>query len=863
MNAQEKSVEDTTIFILGSDTIRSYGNSPDSAALDSLLLTAADTLLNDSLPKDTNLVPLSDDGFDSEVTYNAKDSMIYDFENNKVRLYGDAVVKYQQIELKAAYIEYGFEDNKVNAFPTLDTANNPIGKPQFSDNGQAYEADTIRYDFDTKKGYIKGVYTNISDGHIYGQNVKKDTNDVLYIENAEFCPCEDKDALTRFRVNKIKVIPDDKVVTGPGYMKLGPIPTPLAFPFGLFPNSEKRAAGIVIPNYGESAELGFYLINGGYYTPLGEKADLKITGDIYSKGSYGFKGDVGYTSRYKHNGNFNLTYNVLKNGYKEFPPYSATNSLFVRWNHRQDAKKRPGTSFSASVNAGSSSTFTNTINASYNDYLSNTFRSSISYAKTLAPKLNMTINFSHTQNTQTRQFDVNLPDAALNLSRVYLPLGFLKGKNNAKSYWFEKIGLTYSANLTNRLSTTEEKLQLNNLAPLKTDFKNGMKHDARLQTSLKAFNFTINPQVSYTERWYLKTFGRSYDTSYVNNEKIDTLLGFQRVNNYQYSANVTTVLYGMFAYKRGPIKAIRHMITPSATLNYNPGFDTRITESFGPDGESITYSPYDGTVYGGPSPNESGGVALNLNNNLEMKVRDRKDTTGSGTKKVKLIDALTFSTSYDAFRDSLKWSSIRMSGRTTLFKVLNLNYSATLDPYNFNDSTGTSVDQSLWKARKQLVRMRNSTFALTYGFNPSNAKAKKREKPAKSAPLSQKLRYLLPDGIPISVNTSYNLNITKQYRTDLQRDTSLVTQSISLNGNLQLLRKIKIGYQTGYDFVQKEVIPTNLNLYWDLNCWEFRFTYVPNGFRKSYFFSINMKSTLLRDLKYEKRKNLSGNDQLF
>lgn len=788
-----------------------------------------------------------DESFKQEVIYSAVDSQKFDMSKKVVYLYGDGQIQYGDIELKADYIAFYFEKNEVFASGVKDTSNTIVGKPIFKEGGQEYGADTIRYNFKTKKGHIKKIGTSINDGHVTGAVVKKTPDDVMYIKDGEYCPCDDKDAKTRIHINKIKIIPDEKIVTGPWNLKIGKVPTPLAFFMGYFPNNQAESAGILIPSYGENASLGFFLLNGGWYQPINDKVDLQLTGDIYSKGSWGAKSIVRYKNMYKYNGNFNLTFNNLKNSLKELPDFNQQKTFFVRWTHSQDAKARPNTSFSANVNAGSSSSFTNNFNSNINDYVSNTFQSSIRYSKTWPGKpFNLNIGASHNQNTLNKSFNINLPDVGFNMSRVYIPLSFLKSeKNQSKTKWYEQIGFNYSLAASNRLAVQESELRADNLEYLSTQMKNGIRHTASLQTSLKAWHFTINPSARFTDRMYFQTIDKYYNNE-LQQAITDTVNGFVNAYDYGFNTNITTKLYGMFSYKRGPVKAIRHVMIPSFGLNYNPAFPNRQYGYFGENGTLTSFSPYDGAIYGAPSNNESGGFNINLQNNLEMKVKSKNEDGSEGSKKIKLIESLNFSSRYDMFKDSIKWNDIAVSGRTTLFKSLSLNYTGSFDPYDYNRETGSKINKSLYSSNGQLVRMMRSTVAASYRFNIGKGDGK-------------------ADGISkyvgLTANTNYNLNITRNYIN--QRDTLLKTQSLTVSGDLSIWGKVKLGYFTGYDFTQGEFTPTTFNLYVDLNCWEFKANFVPFGNRKSYGITLNMKSALLKDVKLERRRNLTDQNLLY
>lgn len=801
--------------------------------------------VSDSARVDSSTVKLPqefeiDSTFSDIVDYNAVDSLVFDYPNTTVYLYGNAVITYQSIELKADYVSFNFVTNNVIAAGRTDSAGKVVGKPVFTDNGQSFDADSIKYNFKSRKGIIKQVGTGIADGHVYGETVKKTEDNVMYIKNGEYCPCEDETAITRIRVNKLKVIPEKRVISGPWYLKIGKVPTPLGFFLGYFPNSKGKAAGILIPRYGESEQLGFFLLDGGWYQPLGDNADLQITGDIYTKGSYGLKSIFRYKDKYKYNGDLNVKYNVIKSGIVGLPNYTETKNTFIRWSHLQDPKARPNTTFNASVNIGSSAAFRNSINTNISDFLTNTFQSNIAYSKRWAGKpYNLSLSGSHSQNTQTKIFNLSLPNVTFNLSRVNLPLSFLKKETVSKDKWYENIGFNYTATASNRITANESALRLDSLNQLLASSRNGIKHTASVSTNLNAWYFIINPSVNFTDRMYFDRLDRSYDIAR-DQAVIDTIRSFNNVYDYSLNTRVTTKLYGMYRFKKGKVKAIRHVMIPSATLNYSPGFDRTVSGNFGDSASFITYDPYSIGIYGTSSAQEVGGLALNLQNNVEMKVNTKDDDGNASTKKVKLIDAFTLSSFYNVFKDSVRWSNVNTNFRTTLFQKINVTATAVFNPYQIDTATGQNINTSYFKSTGRLARMSNANLALGYNFN-----------------LADFWDQFNSKTITLSTNANLNYTYSSFYNTTSNAFVDNYTKSFTMSGDLKFLTRFSLGYFTGYDFVAKKITPTTLNLYVDLNCWEFRVNYIPSGTLKSIQFSLNMKSAILKDVKIERRRNLS------
>lgn len=815
----------STVFILC--TLKLFAQVADSSSTDTVKTSIYSQFEIDSTFKDV-------------VDYDSKDSLVFDYPASTVYLYGDAVVKYQDIELKAAYISFNFVTNNVIAAGVEDTSGTVVGKPVFTEKDQSFEADSIKYNFKSRKGIIKQVGTPIADGHVYGEVVKKTDTDVLYIKNGEYCPCEDENAKTRIRVNKIKVIPEKRVITGPWFLKVGKVPTPLGFFLGYFPNNKKESAGILIPRYGESAQLGFFLLDGGWYQPLGQNADLQITGDIYTKGSYGFKSIFRYKDRYRYSGNLDLKYNAIKNGFAGLPSSTVQKNTFIRWSHIQDPKARPNTTFNASVNIGSNSTFRNTINTDVNDFLTNTFQSNVAYSKRWAGKpYNLSLSANHSQNTQTRIFNLTLPQVTFNLQRVNLPLSFLKADNNPKEKWFENIGFNYTATASNRITANESALRLDSLNQLINSSRNGIQHRASLSTNLNAWYFIINPSINFTDRMYFDKLDRSFDVAR-DQAVIDTIAKFSNVYDYSLNTQVTTKLYGMYRFKRGKVKAIRHVIIPSATLNYTPAFDRRVSGFVGDSAQFITYDPYSNGIYGSSPFQESGGVMLQLQNNVEAKINSKDAEGNSTTKKVKLIDAFTIGSFYDVFRDSIRWSNINTNFRTSIAEKVNITASGIFDPYAA-DTNGRQINNSLLNNDGKLARLSNANVALGYRFALNEFWEKFNEKTFNFTANA-------------AFNYTYNNN---SFENGSFKSSS--TQSFTMNGDIKFLKRFSVGFFTGYDFVAKQTTTTTLNLYVDLNCWEFRLNYIPTGTLKSIQISLNMKSAILKDVKLERRRNLSAN----
>lgn len=781
--------------------------------------------------------------------------MRFDMDKQILYLFGEATINYLDMNLTANYLEYSFETREVFARGTYDSTGTLVGKPIFTDAQETYEALEIHYNVDTKRGLIREVVTEVVDGYVFGDRVKKDNDSIIYIENASYCPCDDPNALTSFKVGKLKIIQDDKIITGPGYLSIGGIPTPLAFPFGYFPNKKGEAAGIIIPTYGESPTLGFYLLNGGYYFPLGKKLDVQLLGDIYSKGSWGAKTIVRYKERYRYNGSINLSYNQLRFSDPEFPDFSLDKEFFIRWAHNQDAKANPNSNFRANVNAGSVTNFQNNFNANPNDYLSNTFQSNISYTR-LWKRSNLSVNLRHSQNSNSQIVSLTLPEMVYNVNRQY-PLKNIAKNNRKLQNWLKNtgianIGISGSISTKNQISVHDSLISLNNLKNLGPYFKNGARMNLSASTSLKVFKyFTLNPNFNLTERFYIQTIEKYYNPTNQLGET-DTIQALKMAHEHSLGVSLTTKIYTYYKYKGGA--TIRHVLTPNISFTYRPDFGTEITGAFGDTMQSLTYSPYDIGIYGKPSSAEQGNVGINLINNIEMKVLARKDTA-QVYKKIKLIDNLNIATTYNIFAEEFNWSLVTISGRTTLFNNLNINAGAYFDPYGYSDVGERLNNISYLENNGGLARLTTANLAVGTSFKPRKKQEYQSEEGTEEELdfVNSNPEQYVDFSVPFTLFVNYNLIANRYFING--KDTTAYTQSVTFNGDISLTKKWKIGFQSGYDFVQEDWTYTNISFYRDMNCWEARFTWVPFGFQRSYNFQINMKSALLRDLKLQRRRS--------
>lgn len=807
---------------------------------------STDSLLTDSVQVDTLISP---DAIEEPVTYLAQDSMRFDLRTQRVFLYGNAEVYYKDISLKSAQIEINIDSNIVIARGIYDTLGNYIGKPIFKEAEQEFNAHEIKYNFTTKKGLITDVITQEGDGYIHGQKIKKTATDVLYIKNGKYTTCNLEEPHYYLHASKLKIIPNDKIVTGPANMVVEDVPTPLAIPFGFFPNKKGSKSGIIVPEPGESTEYGFFLLNGGYYWALSNKVDMQFKGDFYSKGSWGSNYTLNYKKRYKYAGFFDGKYSIMKNSYPEFPDYTEKRDFFVKWQHNQDSKARPGSVFSANVNFGTSTNFTNNFNSSGNDYLNNSFNSSISYKKSwLGTPFNLSLNGYHSQNTIGKTVTIRLPEVGFSMSRVN---PFKRKITIGKRKFYENIGVSYNLNAKNELTTADTLLAINRYDELSKQMRNGAKHTVPLSTSIKLLKyFTLNPAVNYSETWYLQSIEQQWNNT-TNSLDVDTLSGFVRGNQYNFSANLTTKVYGLFQYKSKRIKALRHVLTPNVGFTYIPENKSGLKSYTDGAGNKVEYSTFQNGIYGTTHNEEAGLINMGLQNNLEMKVLSKKDTANP-IKKIKILDYLNFSTSYNIRADSLNWSNVAITGRTKLFNKININFSGSFDPYAL-DSNGSKINSFYYDKTGKLARLTSANLNVGINFNgKSNSKQEKTSEYA----TEEELDYILANKdayIDFDIPWNFGVNYSIRYSKPNFKSSENIIQTLNFTGDISVTKKWKVGATSGYDFEQKDFSYTSVDIYRDLHCWELRFNWIPFGIRQSYLLTIQVKSSVLQDLKLTRR----------
>lgn len=830
--------------------------------------------LGDSIPK-----PM----LEAIITYTAEDSIIPDFENQKMYMYKKGVINYQNIELKADYIMLDLAKKEVYAEGLPDSTGVIVGNPVFKEGNEEFESKTMRYNFETQKGIITDVKTAQGDGIVHSDLTKKISKEEFILEHGKYTTCDADHPHFYLRMTKAKVISNKKIITGPAYMVLEdfPIYFPM-IPFGYFPNSTTYTSGILIPTYGEEQARGFFLREGGYYWAANDNFDLALRGDIYSKGSWATKIHSNYKVRYRYNGNLDFSYNLNKYSEEPLPDAKTTKGFSLNWTHSQDAKANPNRTFSASVNLSTSSfdkenSYMNNAN-SIQTYLQTQKSSSISYSQKFENSpFNLSLNFRHSQNSRDTTISLSLPELTFNMSKVN-PFKVKERVGAVK--WYEKISFSYSGNIRNSISDVKEKEILKQ--SLVRDWQNGWKHS--IPISLPSFNLfkyiNLSPSFNYSERWYTKYINKRYDPNSellpprANNVAIDTVYAFRRNYDYSYSLSTSTNIYGMYVMRNpnSKIKAIRHKITPSASFSYTPDFGQ---EKFGfwgtyidGSGKQVYYNHFENAIFGSAGMGESGAISFSLNNNLEAKVLETNDTIASKDekqkfKKVKIID-VNMNASYNMIADSFKLSPIGLSARTTI-RGINVNMGANLDPYMV-DQKGNRYDEYVWNHRsgfKKLGRLTNAN--MSFGMNFESKKDKKEAEGDKDQ--SEDKDVLQKDepeyvdfNIPWSFRFDYSFYYNNPFRPDSNgRMKSTINQSLNFGGRLSLTDKWQMDMNTNFDIQAMKFSFTNINISRTLHCWTMSFSFVPFGDRKSYSFNLSASSSILRDLKINKQSSWRDN----
>lgn len=845
-----------------------------------------DSLKKDTIPKDTTKQEKkkSESALNDIVNYQATDSLIF-MGTNQAYLYGEGKVTYEKIELDANFIRMNMDSSMVYATGTPDSLGKLAGRPVFKQDQDQYESETMRYNFKTQKGYITNVVTQQGEGYVTGGQTKKMPNDEMYMTGCKYTTCDHHDH-PHFYLNltKAKVKPGKNIVTGPAYLVIEDVPLPLAVPFGFFPFSKTYSSGIIFPTFGDDSHKGFYLSNGGYYFALSDYMDLAVTGEIYSKGSWGLNAQSNYTKRYKYSGNFNLNYLVTILGDKGLPDYSKSKGFRVNWTHSQDQKVNPNMTFSSSVNFSTNSFDHNNFNSQYNpmQYTDNNKSSTINFSYNFPNSpFSLSSSFNINQNSRDTLLAVTFPDLNFNMTRIF---PFKRKNPVGKERWYEKISLSYSMQLRNELQAKEYEFFKKNLAK---DWRNGVKHNIPVSATFNLFKYlNITPSFNYNERWYTKKVDQQWDPL-ASAVRRDTTYGFNRVYDFNASMGLSTKLYGFFTplpqLFGTKVEKIRHVLTPNVSFSWAPDFGApgfgfwKTYEKIEKDGTKtpVIYSPYDGMLYGTAPRGKSGVVSFSLQNNLEMKVKSKKDSTGS--KVVSLIDNFTAGISYNMAADSFNWSNINTQLRIKLTKEFTLNLNGTFDTYMYGVN-GRGAPVRVNKLRiangKGLGRLSSASTSFSYTISDKTFQKKSKENTppptgddpnnnAEGTPPAQGKKKTSDDGyqpfsLPWSLSFNYSLGIGYDFQKFNPKSMEYkykLNQNLSVSGNINLTQNWSMNMSTSWDFDQSKLAFMNLGITRNLHCWSMSANIVPVGNWKSYNFSIAVNSSLLKDLKYDKRGN--------
>jgi lipopolysaccharide assembly outer membrane protein LptD (OstA) len=829
------------------------------------------------------------------VKYKAKDYVKINRKSQKILLYNNAQVNYEDLQINAGRIIIDYNKSEVYAYGITDTTDAYTQAPVFKQGKEEVKPDSIRFNFDTRKALIFGSRTEQGEIKVNSQIVKRENDSTYFMKEMLLTTSENlDDPEYYFRVRKAKFVPKKKIVAGLTNMYIYGVPTPLGLPFAYFPLTQERSSGFIIPTFGENNNRGYFLQNGGYYFAISDYIDLAVLGDYYTNGSYGLRGETNYAKRYRFRGNLSVRYENLINSERGFPDFSKSSVYNIRWSHAQDAKANPNSRFSASVNLGSSSYYQQSVNQlNTPSFLNNTLSSSVSYAKTFQgePQVNMSVTATHSQNTNTEQINMTLPTFQGSVGRIF-PFA---PKSGTKKGFFHNINLQYNARAENRIATTDSLFFKKEMFD---DALVGMQHSIPLSTNFKLFKYlSVSASADYNEVWTLNTIDRFYDeTGNDGAGEVVTkqLKGFDSFRTYGFSTSMGTTIYGKFNFvkegKEPNIEAIRHVMRPNISYNIQPSFekyyDTYAITADGLTQEEVDFSRFENSIFGAPGRIMTSAVGLSLNNTFEAKVRS-KDTTNTDAeaRKIMLLNNLNFNTSYNIAGDSLRFSPVRMSGGTQIFKnKLNINFNANLDPYAL-DNNNVRIDKFNIDNGGSLFRLTSANITANYAFsskdfnkkttgNPNsdfdntglrnggraddlfgesndftvnNTSEDEEQKDKKEVTL---YNYALPWNLRLAYAVTYN---------NAARQNEISSQSLMFSGNVELSPRWTVGVSSGYDFKNNGFTYTQLRFERDLLSWKLNFNWVPFSSRESWYFFIGIKSGMLSDIKWDKRREPDRN----
>ena len=866
-----------------------------------------DTSLRDSLYKDT--VRKSKSALEEPVSYSAKDSITFDYTNSRAHLFGGSQVNYQNLQLTADDISLSLDSSLVHASGRPDSTGAIQGKPLFKQGEDEYEPDRISYNFKTRKAFISNVYTQEGEGFMQSREGKRDSSGVMYVQNGKYTTCDAEHPHFYVSLTRAKMHPGKNVIFGPAYLVVEDVPLPLAIPYGFFPFSSSYKSGFIMPTYGDETTRGFYLRDGGYYFAINDKVDLKVLGEFYTKGSWGLSAQTNYKKRYRFGGNFYFSYQNTKEGEKNMPDYSVSKSFKLTWSHRQDAKANPTQSFSASVNFATSSYERNNLTSMYNpeSYTQSTRTSSVSYSKT-SSKVGLTLSgtFNLSQNMRDSSISVTLPTLSISQSR-FNP--FKRKKAAGKERWYEKIAMSYTGTLANSINTKEDKLFHSSLVK---DWRNGMRHQVPISASFSVLNYiNVTPSFTFTDRMYTHKVMQGWDTDRQAVQR-DTVYGFYNVYNYNMSISANTKLYGMYRpmpwFGGKKIAAIRHVFTPTVSFSYAPDFsqsrfgfyDSYVKTDANGNVSTVRYSPFSGMMYGTVGQGMTGSVTMDVANNIEMKVRTDKDSTGY--RKISLIDELGGSLSYNMAAKRRPWSDLNLRARIKLTKKYTYSMNAVFATYAYEKDENGRVyvgDHTEWSrgrfgrfqgtAQNISYSISNETFRKLFGkkhrtttsddeldeeldeeeetdptmqnVDPDRKKGKTGANQESNGDVDEDgyLKFSLPWSINIGYGVTIRENTQGRFNDKRMRYPYKLSHTLNFSGNIRISEGWNINFSSGYDFNMHKLSMTTASLSRDLHCFQMSCSMVISPYT-SYNFTFACKAGTLADaLKWKKQSSYSSN----
>ncbi len=876
------------------------------AVADSLFLASlsADTLATDTLAADT--AKKRKPGLDAPVAYECQDSLVYDAANGLAYLFGESSVDYLDMELDAAKITLSMDSSLVHAEGRRDTLGVLMGGPIYTQGSETYNSEKMSFNFKTKKGFITNVNTVQGANYLQSARSKRADDGTIYLEHAKYTTCDAENPHFYLKLSRGKMRPGKEVVSGPAHLVVADVPLPLAIPYGFFPFSKSYSSGFVMPSYGDETSRGFYLRDGGYYFALSDYMDLKVLGELYTKGSWGLSGEMNYRKRYRYNGNFYISYLRTVEGEKNMPDYSVTKSLKVQWTHTKDAKASPNSSFSARVNFASENYERSNLESMYNPlaYTQSTRASAVSFSRTFPDiGLNVSGSVNLTQSLRDSSIAMTLPDLSISLNRLY---PFRRKHRAGKEKWYEKISMSYTGQFSNSITTREDKLLKSNLIK---DWRNGMQHRIPIDATFQLFKYiNISPQFSFRDIMYTNRVKRSWDTK-EQREVCDTTYGFYNLYDWSLGISANTTLYGFYKpWKKlfgDKIVAVRHVLKPSVSFSYAPDFtserygytDHYVRTDANGEVTTVTYSPYQNGIYGYPNGTKQGMISMSLSNNIEMKVKSDRDSTGE--RKISIIDELSGSLSYNLAAKQRPWSNLNTRLRLKLTKSYTFSMAAVFATYAYAfDKNGRVVtsDRTEWSYGR-FGRFQGMSQNLSYTFNNQTLKKlfsrKERsssgsddddgddeELDADEANLDPDLRAgrsggvkkekarvdedgYLAFSIPWSFTVSYGVTMSedrsKKINVRSMRYPYSFTQTMNFSGYVRIADGWNITFSSGYDFNYHKLSMTTASVARDLHCFEMSCNVVLHPY-SSFNFTFRAKASELADaLKWDKRSSYSSN----